>query len=526
MKRIIPIFLIIVIICCIVLPFSVSAFIQGGFTVNSNPYIYNGITYYGMYFKFIYKADLAKTNINISDFKAVGQTIQGVQINIDKYAVTSNSSGYRIIFYDSSTTNPNAAFTYIFNLDNSIYGFGIGYFSNTNLTDNTWNGSDGILFNKEIYIDNEYVTFILSKTPISSTYTINFNSNGGSTIEPISDIEPGSTVNLDVTFGGITTYNPAFVPEREGYIFDYWYQIDYPLTPVHSITVNDDISLIAKWSNDPALAHITFGDGFYSDINHSAALTGGYYEIGSYIDFYTYYSGSKIYRGKVAFTDLNDNVTYYQGPSGSYRYHVQITESGSFSLVLLDYCTTYVSLYPDVEGTYVSHIQYAIQDGEWHNYTFDDALTIQPGNHLHFRFYLTAPYVITEGVYYYTLIDYENVFIRSDVKTNNNWQTFWSEVYLDFTVNHSGTLYLYVKSISDYDITSRDIVGIYDESTGEFSWAVSEVSLLDTNWEDVASNVPQNLAYMFDGIYSLSGLAIIVPLCMMVAFGLWFIRRS
>jgi uncharacterized repeat protein (TIGR02543 family) len=121
--------------------------------------------------------------------------------------------------------------------DNFTFG---GWYSDSELT-STYNFSTTVLTN---------ITLYAKWNPVP-TYTVTFDTNGGSTVET-------QTVNS----GGIAT-RPATNPTKEGFIFVNWYS-DSALTTVYSFatTVTANITLYANWLQPEP---ITMTIGFVPD---------------------------------------------------------------------------------------------------------------------------------------------------------------------------------------------------------------------------------------------------------------------
>ena len=72
------------------------------------------------------------------------------------------------------------------------------------------------------------------------THTVTFNSNGGSAVSPITDVNYGATVTL-----------PS-VPTKTGYTFAGWFSDDttFAVPFLESTAVTDTITIYAKWTAD------------------------------------------------------------------------------------------------------------------------------------------------------------------------------------------------------------------------------------------------------------------------------------
>ncbi|MBQ3468906.1 MAG: InlB B-repeat-containing protein [Bacilli bacterium] len=87
-------------------------------------------------------------------------------------------------------------------------------------------------------------------------YTVKFDTNGGSTIDDLTNVVEGSEIDL-----------ASYEPTREGYIFLGWYDEGGNL--VTTITVNEDRTLTAKWEEKATGA--TYGDSTETNGNPNTA---------------------------------------------------------------------------------------------------------------------------------------------------------------------------------------------------------------------------------------------------------------
>lgn len=90
----------------------------------------------------------------------------------------------------------------------------------------------------EIVVDRDIDAYAkwVSETPV--TYSVSFNSNGGSFVQAVSGVE-GSTVRLNQT------------PTRNRYVFEGWYlDSDFSGQKVTKVTLTSDITVYAKWTRE------------------------------------------------------------------------------------------------------------------------------------------------------------------------------------------------------------------------------------------------------------------------------------
>lgn len=546
-KRIIPILIVILIFLSFVC-----------INVFAYSFVYNNVTYYSKGYTLTYNADNTSF-IDISSYglKAylAGSTSDNPYYSIDcnyirvSHANTGNRGIYVTFSSTGSTTNYKRdqfqiqfivssgqaiipsnvhiiiidCIKYNSNAISIVFNNG-GTASNPNTKLYNSDTHKGIFFNKDFSFSNSNFGISL----FSDGNTLTFNSNGGSPIAPITDIEPNSTISLVDQFG---FYLPQYVPTRTGFIFDYWYDIDNPVQAVRSLTVTEDTVLNAKYTVDTSYTSIYFTSGFYHDSACTNAIGGRVVEqIGSTYTFY--YNSSNAtgnFHGQITL-DGNGYSKEYTGTevsSGIYRYDI-IVPSVETTVNVLTYetydCTLYVfgGIWNDYVGNvYINGTPVLTEQQVVH---FDG----YTGIHLEFDMY--PPYVITDIVFtdvLYGPFSYELTFNVSDTiveMVGGDWG-FYTHVDAYCYPNQDGVIQVWNRSITEYDITSRAPIIVYDES-GNASWAFSEVDVMDTDWSQVQENIPRKLFGIFDGLFSLEGLAVLIPVIMMVSFTVWFLRRS
>ncbi|MCL2269974.1 MAG: InlB B-repeat-containing protein, partial [Treponema sp.] len=153
---------------------------------------------------------------------------------ITQYTVTFNSNGGSSV--SNQTVNEGVAASRPANPTRAGYTFN-DWYSDSGLTI-VYNFSTSVTSNITLY----------AKWDAIPTYTVTFNSNGGSSIS-------NQTVNE-----GATASRPLPPPILAGYIFDDWYS-DSGLTTVYnfSTTITNNTTLYAKWIIIPPVSFtITF----------------------------------------------------------------------------------------------------------------------------------------------------------------------------------------------------------------------------------------------------------------------------
>jgi uncharacterized repeat protein (TIGR02543 family) len=76
---------------------------------------------------------------------------------------------------------------------------------------------------------------VIIPTPVSNTYTVKFETNGGNAIDSI-NVESGTSFDFD-----------RFDAVRSGYVFEGWYREASLTNAVNKVTVNANITVYAKW---------------------------------------------------------------------------------------------------------------------------------------------------------------------------------------------------------------------------------------------------------------------------------------
>ena len=364
---------------------------------------------------------------------------------------------------------------------------------------------------------------------ISCCFTINavtyhsvyFYSQGN--VWKLEQVRDGDT--LDLTAYG--TYKSEYIPNRPAYVFSYWYELDRPLTPVYQITPNSQTRLYAKWTSADYTVTLNFPNECYWDVDgYNAIPRNLQYEQIKNITFY--YDSTYDNRSGYTFQKTM-NVTSADGNfvivgeetsiQGVYKFSYDVGIVGaSFSPNWFRNPTIQLVIYPQTWGTF-SDIK--LDGVSWNG----NPKVVSASEHT-LTFNVYPPMVIANGQFMWSLDgDTDGFYIKTEVIETNSSYGFYTKVTCKYTTLKNGAFYFIIRSISEYDSTSYQPVIVYDENSNA-SWAFSEVELLDTNWSDVNDNLPHKLNGLLDGLYGLSGLAILVPLVMMVSFAIWFVRRS
>lgn len=154
-----------------------------------------------------------------------------------------------------------------------------------------------------------YAKWIKQEEP---TFTITFNTNGGETVGPVVDIK-GTVVNLS-----------SFIPVRNGYVFEGWYKEAALKNQVTSITLAEDVTVYAKWTQ---LFTLTFDTKKGSTIEKITEKAGTVVELSEYVPsrtgykFAGWYADSEL-KEAIDSVTLNSDITVYA------KWNKKTSESG------------------------------------------------------------------------------------------------------------------------------------------------------------------------------------------------------
>lgn len=105
-----------------------------------------------------------------------------------------------------------------------------------------------------IYVDGTLTIRAKSSSgggAVQTYYTLSFNTNGGSAVNSVSKVS-GATVGLS-----------GYKPVRDGYIFDGWYSDSGLLNSISSVTLDENVTVYAKWTE----AEEVEDELFFIDVN-------------------------------------------------------------------------------------------------------------------------------------------------------------------------------------------------------------------------------------------------------------------
>ena len=159
--------------------------------------------------------------VQVANF-VVGDTLDVYGILVEPFKV-----GYRTSF-----SEPNYVYPYNYNSYNSEY-YKLTFNSDTNVTKEcaVWFAYIALYNNQQL---NALDVLLESAPPTPQGYTITFNSNGGSSVSPQTNV---------------TTIEELPIPTRQGYSFNGWYYDSlFTSRAVVGDTISSDITLYASWS--------------------------------------------------------------------------------------------------------------------------------------------------------------------------------------------------------------------------------------------------------------------------------------
>ena len=395
-----------------------------------------------------------------------------------------------------------------------------------------------IVAQNEIAINNT-VYFVLG----TSGYTLTFNSQGGSSISPLTGVS--GTVHL----GESGEYYPQYVPTKHGYDFVGWFTSESGGTAIYDIDVQADTTLYAHWHLSTSYKQLICIDDFYEDSACTENIAGGIYFTGETVTLYQKHTESGDYSHFYGQAELESGVTDYkrtlQGVdigNGVYQFTFNMDDTYYLSSVIYPSYRCVVS-FVDLEDGQDYHIGLITINGvsynrldeniDWHFdengfWVYYDADSYR-GINVTCRIY--PPYVFADADCYYDLNNQYDVWFNSTVvEVDNNPYGFVLDCYASVTPLSVCTLSIIGKTITDYDINERQPIAIIDESTGEMSWVID----IEAEWNDIFSNIdystvqneiPHVMNGILDGIFSLYGLSVLVTIFIVVGFSAWLIRN-
>lgn len=132
-----------------------------------------------------------------------------------------------------------------------------------------------------------YAKWTEDEKPAADKYTLTFETNGGSAIDPVKDQEKGTVVKLE---------DAKYTPTKSGYVFDGWYE-DKELkgSAVKEVTLDADKTIYAKWIKTYTLTFETNGG---DKIDPVTAAQGESIDLSKYTPKKTGYTFSAWYSDK------------------------------------------------------------------------------------------------------------------------------------------------------------------------------------------------------------------------------------
>ena len=180
-----------------------------------------------------------------------------IEIYYVGYCITFNSNGGSSILSVYSTVVPAISGVSMGNEfipTRSGYSFS-GWYSNSALTQQSF--SPGMTLSGPITL--------YAKWTSTSGYSVEFNSNGGSSISSLS--------NVFALPSDLYT-NPAYIPTKSGYIFDGWYTQNLNIRYSEGSSIDSNTILYAKWTEYvPDTYTVTFNSNGGSSVSNLSGVT-------------------------------------------------------------------------------------------------------------------------------------------------------------------------------------------------------------------------------------------------------------
>lgn len=506
-------------------------------------FVYNNVTYYSKGYTLTYNADNTSF-IDISSYglKAylAGSTSDNLyySINCNYISVSHANTGNRGIYVTfsstGSTTNnmrdqfqikfivssgqaiiPSNVCTIIIDCikykSNSIsivFNNG-GTANNPNTKLYNSDTHKGIFFNKDFSFSNSNFGISL----FSDGYTLTFNSNGGSPIAPITDIEQNSTINLVGQFG---EYLPQFVPEKEFYDFSGW-SLTENGTNVSSVTVTQDTTLYANWVADARNTMIIYDSAngwmnFYGDQNHSTSpptlvISGNnvsinvYYEITSQVPNGYYLS----------YFNIEENGTTYRIYPDALYINIIVDTPGYIQITpVFTQLKTLTVTYNPTGSMQDNTMQFGVLE---HAYRGGTSVTLT-GSYS-YPMFITKIRLVGNTTHRIYEIDIQDSW---DEQENN----FYFEMY--FTMPDEDSTITVFWSVMG-GVAPLPVVS-YDESGNAYFMGVSEENLFSQDFSGARDLIPKDFVGIVEYFGALQGLSIVVTIILVAGFAAFLLRRA
>ena len=212
----------------------------------------------------------------------------GTVVNLNQYIPTRDGYAFSGWYSDQALTTTVTTVTV--NTDMTVYakwtaeGYTLTFETNGGSTINALTAAPGTVVSLGQYIpvkegyafggwyaDQALTTAVSSVTVSADTtvyakwdaakYTLSFETNGGSTIN---SLPASSEVTVSLT---------QYIPTKAGYQFGGWYSDKELTQPVSEIKLTGDITIYAKWTEQPVVSVLPFtdvkeNDWFYGDVKY------------------------------------------------------------------------------------------------------------------------------------------------------------------------------------------------------------------------------------------------------------------
>lgn len=516
MKRIIPI-LIVILICISVIPFAVSASTSLGSYINISdlPYSYNGESYNGCFFNITYNYSLIDYSvIDISSYglKFIYCTTNAATLYDANYIIYGSSEIFYIseqstlygqyvkFLYNNGSWKINAGFL---NINDPNYGSFIS----------SGGKALGYIFNKGVHIVSDGLDLVLNKINYSSTYTLSFNSNGGSSISPITDITSNTVINLVDQYGN---YLPQYVPTKQFYVFSGW-ALSNGGTNVSTVTITENTILYANWNADSRNTMITYytANGwinYYGNQNHtmsppSLVLSGNNVSINVYYEI-TNQAPNGYY---LSYFNIEENGTTYRITPDALYINLIVNTPGYIQITpVFTQLKTLTVAYNPTGSTQDNTMEFGVLEPVYRG----GASVTLTGSYA-YPMFITKVRLVGNNTHRIYEIDFQDSW---DEQENN----FYFEMY--FTMPDEDSTITVFWSVMG-GVAPLPVVS-YDESGNAYFMGVSEENLFSQDFSGARDLIPEDFVGIVEYFGALQGLSIVVSIILVAGFAAFLLRRA
>lgn len=479
---------------------------------------YYNVTYYptGVYCQ-VYDSTLSEwvqyqvsriTRSSSSFTNPFGSTSYTYTIN---YAITNEFGNYLNVYsqYTQKGSNGYLAGPYF-----SVYNT-----EGTRISTTERYGHSGVLYvdytesfaNVNLSVNNSPSWTFVS---VSNGYTLTFNSQGGSSINPIEDIEEGETILL----GDSTGYYPEYVPTKPYYIFDGW-SLEEEGSIVRQVTVTEDTTLYAQYHVNPQNCQILTSStnnyaSFYSDSSFTNTLP-PIVIAGSNVELDVWIQDNAPENWYFDYLEVEYNNSTYRLYQETLDLHftIPIEQAG------------YVQLTAVYSQRHTVEIRYN-PSGENNDNTFDffnDDNTFLTGETVHlwgsygFPSFWTNTRIIGKN---------SSRIYESHVNVYDEWnessENFDFDMY--FTMPDEDVIVMVFWSVMA-GVTAQPTVS-YDESGNPYFVGIDEEDIFSQDFSRANDLIPEQLIGVAEYFTYFDGLAVIITIILVAGFAAYILRHS